>query len=65
MSGPKGQESDFIDVHELNSLITGAWEAIMQKDQLQPQAQLWLGETASGWSDGTNGLSNAFIDGFM
>ena len=65
MSGPTAVESDYIKIDYLDKFIRGAMYTNNLTKEYQPDAELWLGETATGFDGGTRGLSDAYIAGFM
>ena len=65
MSGPGAVESDYIKIDYLDGFSDLAMYTNNLTKEYQPDAELWLGETSSGYSGGTRGLSDAYIAGFM
>jgi len=65
MAAQTAKEEDFISVTKLDGFHNESMEASQTVQNLQPEAELWLGETSSAYDGGTKGLSDSFIAGFM
>ena len=64
-NGQTGKESEFYDVGLLDSFIHTATLFQTASDILQPNADLWLGETSSLYDSGAPHLSDSYVAGFM
>ena len=65
MAAQTAKEDDFISISKLDGFIGNSLFAAQMVQELQPSAELWLGETATAYDGGTDGLSDAYIAGFM
>ena len=55
----------FIDPAILNTLVDEITIGYEIKNKTTKNTQLWLGETASAWGGGAEGLSDRYVAGFM
>ncbi|XP_033119438.1 heparanase-like [Anneissia japonica] len=65
MDSRNATEDDFLDPDLLDDLITQiqSIKGIVYKYKLG--SKIWLGETSSAYGSGADGLSNAYVSGFM
>lgn len=65
MGASSAKKEDFISISLLDSFHDTSVSAAQMVHKLQPEAEVWLGETSSAFDGGTSGLSDVFIAGFM
>ncbi|XP_048250306.1 heparanase-like isoform X2 [Haliotis rufescens] len=65
VDGRTADVGDFIDASILDSLKTDLTDAITTAQAHAPGVPVWIGETASAYGGGAEGLSDAYVAGFM
>ncbi|KAK2176167.1 hypothetical protein NP493_678g01053 [Ridgeia piscesae] len=66
INGRTATVSDFIDPEILDYFPQQVDEVkAAVREARMPHAELWLGETSTAWGGGAEGLSNAYVAGFM